>query len=96
MTQHQVDIFGLTETNYNWQHSENYRMQTKRIQQLTKDKKTILTVSDSNIPWRGKWKPGGTCTITSGNITQLIRARYKDEPYGRWSSIVIEKKRKKY
>ena len=59
MSDQQIDIFGLAETNIHWNNGAIYKHQQK-MRNLTNDPKAQIITSDTNIPWPRKLKPGGT------------------------------------
>ena len=57
-SQHNIGIFGLAETNINWNNGETYKKQQRKLRRLTNDKKAQLITSDTNLPWDRQFKPG--------------------------------------
>ena len=87
--EHQVDFFGLAETNRHWNNMLTYNNYLKTIKNNFNDAHYYLYTSDINIPWRSEYKQGGTKMITRQNITTRISQKENDFPLDRWSTITI-------
>jgi hypothetical protein len=86
MKDHDIDIFGFSETNLNTLQPEV----RKRLEDISQEfyGNSILATSTSTRPTRTAYQPGGTCT----GISQELCGRYQasgSDPHGlgRWSYI---------
>ena len=67
IAKYKIAIFGLTETNIEWN-----KHRTKAIMKATLRKHfkyAIMTTSTTTMKFKDDYKPGGTCTIISNNWT---------------------------
>ena len=94
-SQHNIDIFGLAETNINWNNGETYKKQQRKLRRLTNDKKPQLITSDTNIPWDRQFKSGGTALIINSQVASHVSNKDSDYPLGRWSIIDLQHKNTK-
>ena len=89
MAQHQIDIFGISETNVNTHHTNIYRTLHQTLKSTLKQKNTMITASHTNLPWKQQYKPGGVMILTNNHLTANTTSRQTDQPYGRWATITI-------
>ena len=95
ISQNNIDIFGLAETNLNWNNGETYKKQQRKLRRLTNDPKAQLITSDTNIPWTRQFKPGGTALIINSKVASHVSNKDSDYPLGRWSLIDLQHKNTK-
>jgi hypothetical protein len=88
MVRHKVAIFGLTETNIEW---NKYKNQTIMKSVLRKHfKHATMQTSTTTMKFDDDYKPGGTCTVITNDWTGRVLTSITDETgQGRWSGIVI-------
>jgi hypothetical protein len=83
-----VAIFGLTETNIEWN-----KHRTKAIMKATLRKhfkQAILATSTTTMKFEEDYKPGGTCTVVTNNWTGRSLQTIEDTSgQGRWSGTII-------
>jgi hypothetical protein len=88
MATHNVAIFGLAETNIEWN-----KYQTKAIMQATTRKHfdhSIMMTSTTTMKFDDDYKPGGTCTVITNNWTVRSLQQIEDTTgQGRWSGTII-------
>ena len=88
MAKHNVAIFGLTETNIEWN-----KHRTKAIMKATIRKHfahAIMETSTSNMKFEEDYKPGGTCTVITNKWTgQSLQTIEDTTGQGRWSGTII-------
>ena len=95
MSQNNIDIFGLAETNIHWNNGETYKKQQRKLRKLTNDPKAQLITSDTNIPWTRHFKPGGTALLINSKVASHVSHKDSDYPLGRWSIIDLQHKNTK-
>ena len=83
------DVYGITETNVNWNNGETYRMLMREAKKYTANNLTHIIPSDAKVVWDGRYKPGGTVTIVTGKTATMITDKNVDYQMGRWSSVTI-------
>ena len=82
----QIATFGLAETNIEWQDNEitsRIRARTRRYHRTAK-----IATSTASIRFKQRYKPGGTCTVTTNKWTGRATGQVNDKSgQGRWSGI---------
>ena len=89
MLTHQVDIMGMSETNTHWNDGNIYRETLTKIRHGLNDSKTYLYASDAKIPWKERYKPGGTASIISSTVNAQMVHKSNDYPLGRWNAMTL-------
>ena len=89
MLEHNIDIFGISETNLNTSNINTYQKICKNIRTHLNDKKATITTSNTTSKHKQLYQPGGTAIITKQIISAQTTMREYDKPYGRWSTIII-------
>ena len=88
MAQYNTALFGLTETNLEW---NRYKNQSIMKAVLNKHfKQSIMTTSTSKLHFPEDYKQGGTCTVITNNWSGRVLQYVSDDiGQGRWSGMVI-------
>jgi hypothetical protein len=88
MTRHQVAMFGLTETNIEWNKYKNQLIMKSVLRKHFKH--ATMQTSTTTMKFADNYKPGGTCIVTTHNWTGRILTTIADETgQGRWSGTII-------
>ena len=53
------------------------------------DSKTYLYASDAKIPWKERYKTGGTASIISSTVNAQMVHKSNDYPLGRWNTLTL-------
>jgi hypothetical protein len=67
MTRHQVALFGLTETNIEWNKYKNQLIMKSVLRKHFKQ--ATMQTSTTTMKFADDYKPGGTCTVTTNKWT---------------------------
>ena len=83
----EIDIACLAETNTHWKHRG-----ASTLRQTSKEhwKHSHFITSETDLPWKALYKPGGTAIITQQPLCNGITTSGQDpHGLGRWSFIII-------
>ena len=88
MTRHKVALFGLTETNIEWNKYKNQLIMKSVLRRHFKQ--ATMQTSTTTMKFADDYKPGGTCTVTANIWTGRILTTIADNTgQGRWSGTII-------
>ena len=86
MYEHDVAVGCFGETNTHWRHPQT----RKRLLKVTGQfwKRIHTSTSETITPWPKIYKPGGTITISTPQLSSVIIASEEDfHSLGRWSTV---------
>ena len=88
MAKNKVAMFGLTETNVEWNKHKNQAIMKSVLRKHFRH--ATMQTSTSTMKFTDDYKPGGTCTVTTNNWTGRILTQISDNTgQGRWSGNII-------
>ena len=88
MYMHNVDVACMSETNAHWKNQRCKNTMYSVVRQFWK--RFHITTSETSTPWPSIYKPGGTATITTTNLSSRITSSGEDpHGLGRWSYITF-------
>jgi hypothetical protein len=88
MAKNKVAMFGLTETNVDWNKHKNQAIMTLVLRKHFRH--ATMQTSTSTMKFTDDYNLGGTCTVTTNNWTGRILTQICDNTgQGRWSGNII-------
>ena len=89
MGEHNIDFFGISETNVNTHCSETYRTLSNQFKKTIQQRNATMTAYHTRVPWTSQYKPGGIITLINESLTAHTTSRSIDQNYERWINTKI-------